>query len=377
MQAILAKLGLLQYLPRFVERGFDMMAAVRLMDESDMCQECGMSPEHAQMLQSELSRSVAPAAGERQRSRSPRPSFPKPSLASGGAAPPTGGLPAAFAKPLTAAGLPRLEGTADLPRAFARSPDDSGPPRPPELPMLAALPGDSTAGGRGELAAAMPPEGQGEGQGSQAYAQFYALAQLAEESAQMNASAAAFCASPSADPLQIAMVSEAAQQAAQRAAWAVSSMAALEEQKQQAPKEGEEETATAEWRGTMRSIARQAADAADQAAQSCKARAEAVGGTNLQAMLGPRKSKVPCKNHLAGHCMKGMSCEFSHDPADLQARPLMLKSMKPCMFFAKGHCMRGPACPFAHGEEERAEIEKYVDQLKKEKKQLGGGFRRM
>merc|ERR1719190_59599 len=89
---------------------------------------------------------------------------------------------------------------------------------------------------------------------------------------------------------------------------------------------------------------------------------------------GQRRSKVPCKNHLAGRCIKGDNCEFSHDPADLQARPLMLKSMKPCMFFAKGHCMRGPACPFAHGDEERAEIEKYVDQLKKEKKQLGGSF---
>merc|ERR1712232_430892 len=121
----------------------------------------------------------------------------------------------------------------------------------------------------------------------------------------------------------------------------------------------------------MKQVARQAADAAEQGAQSCKIRAEAVAGATQSAMMGPKKSKVPCKNHLAGRCIKGVACEFSHDPADLQARPLMLKSMKPCMFYAKGHCMRGPACPFAHGDEERAEIEKYVDQLKKEKKQLG------
>uniref|UniRef100_A0A7S0B452 C3H1-type domain-containing protein n=1 Tax=Pyrodinium bahamense TaxID=73915 RepID=A0A7S0B452_9DINO len=246
---------------------------------------------------------------------------------------------------------------------------------PPAAAMVVAQPDGQVVAAASPGAAAQLDGGQGTAQlaANQAYTQFYALAQLAEESAQMNASAAAFCASPTADPLQIAMVSEAAQQAAQRAAWASSSMGVLEGQQADGMPEG----ITVEWLATMKQIARQAADAADQAAQSCKSRAEAVGGTNLQAMIGPRKSKVPCKNHLAGHCMKGMGCEFSHDPADLQARPLMLKSMKPCMFFAKGHCMRGPACPFAHGDEERAEIEKYVDQLKKEKKQLGGSFRRM
>jgi len=204
-----------------------------------------------------------------------------------------------------------------------------------------------------------------------AYNQVYALAQLAEESAQMAASSAAFCATPMADPLQITAVAEAAQVASQRASWAVSAMVSLEEQ--QAPllaAAGRD----AGWLPSMMQVARQACDAAEQAAHSCRQQASAVEGIDA---LKPRQSKVPCKNFLAGRCSKGLMCEFSHDPADREARPLMLKSLKPCIFFAKGNCTRGPACPFAHGEEERMEIEKFVDSLKKEKRMLGKGSHRL
>merc|ERR1712226_1357588 len=111
-------------------------------------------------------------------------------------------------------------------------------------------------------------------------------------------------------------------------------------------------------------------DAADEAAQLCKARAASVREAALDA-LKAKKSRVPCKNFLAGKCIKGELCDFSHDPSDMEARPLNLKSMKQCIFFAKGHCMRGPACPFSHGEKESREVEKYVDDLRKEKKDLG------
>jgi len=300
-------------------------------------------------------------------------------------------FPVASAHPLPQWNVPQVAQPTDLPLASARPLQEAVPQNTPSVavgemmlmvpgPMgfMPTVPGPMFLAPMNGYGSALMGTAQPVGHGTEAptvsysSAQFYALAQLAEETAQMNALAAALCASKSATPVQIAMISEAAQKAAQRAAWAVSAMLALEGQLQNATQDG----ISTEWIATMKQITSQAADAADQASQSCKTQAEAVGGTNLQAMLTPKKSKVPCKNHLAGHCAKGINCEFSHDPADLQARPLMLKSMKPCMFFAKGHCMRGPACPFAHGDNERVEIEKYVDQLKKEKKQPVGNVRR-
>merc|ERR1711897_35253 len=94
---------------------------------------------------------------------------------------------------------------------------------------------------------------------------------------------------------------------------------------------------------------------------------QVLSGVAAEGAAERPKSRVPCKNHLVGRCAKGALCEFSHNPTDLEPRPLGRKSMKPCIFYEKGSCMRGPACPFAHGEEERAEIEKHVEQVRKEK----------
>ncbi|CAK0818178.1 unnamed protein product [Prorocentrum cordatum] len=191
---------------------------------------------------------------------------------------------------------------------------------------------------------------------------------MAEEAAQMNAAAAAFCASPLAEPFQVAAVAEASMQAAQRASWAAQSVESfgLEHGERLASEGGD-----VGWLATLRQVTRQASEAAEQSAQNCKSLAAGVREQCLDA-LKARKSKVPCKNHLAGRCSKGAACEFSHDAQDMQPRPLMLKSMKQCIFFAKGSCVRGPACPFSHGEEESAEIERYVESLRKEKKQTSG-----
>jgi len=228
----------------------------------------------------------------------------------------------------------------------------------PEGLALTALPPSSlTPNGlaSGDLMATQVVEQAEDPAISQLYNTLYALAQLAEESAQMAASAAAFCASPgTAEATQVVAVSEAAQQAAQRAAWAASTMATYETV---ASASGQGEG----WVLTMKQIAKQASEAAEQAAQDCKCHANMVENASLQQHLGDKKSKVPCKfNQMGRRCHKGAACEFSHDPADLQPRPLMLKSEKECIFFVKGQCTRGAACPFAHGEEEKAEISRYV-----------------
>lgn len=396
VRALLGKLGLVEYLDKFVENGYDMISAVKAMEEADMREDCGMTAEHASVLFQELSRVGALGIEPSQ-----------PPVAAGliqePPPPPPPPLPTAFANFGHLAGdanlqALHLESGSELPRAFMRPLDASpqiggatmslGMPTMPGASQLTGLqaPGMDPMGAipqavvpHGATSMSVGQQHQQQNAASQAasqlYTQFYALTQLAEESAQMNAQAASFCDKPTADPLQIAMCSEAAIQAANRASWAASSIEVLESQhaEQLAGPNG----VTAEWVTAMKQIAKQGAHAADGAAQSCAERAEAVGGNNIATMMaGPRKSKVPCKNNLAGHCLKGMSCEFSHDPADMQVRPLILKSMKPCMFYAKGNCMRGKACPFAHGDEERAEIEKYVGQLKKDKKTLGVGFRR-
>jgi len=415
--ALLAKLGLSQYLPKFSETGVNTVAAVRMMTEADMIKQCGMTAEHAQHLlrvvRGELNGVASlPAGAPTAQAATPQPGqMPLAALPLGGGnvsaltAPAAGGQFCQTAAPLQPQALPAPDtalqsqptgqelALAHLQLAQALSlqaQGDSGVVAGVDPAALPALLGESAASGAQldllalqQAMAAAAQAGQADPAAQQSivgaagatgaagvvYNQLYALAQCAEESAQMNASAAAFCATPLADPLQITAVSEAAQQAAQRAAWAVSTMNAFKDQVALGPDGGD-----TGWIFSMMQVAQQASDAADQAAQSCKLHATAVEG-QLEGIM-PRKSKVPCKNVLAGRCLKGLACEFSHDPADREARPLMLKSLKPCIFFAKGNCTRGPACPFAHGEEERQEIEKIVDSMRKQKRMLGKGSTR-
>uniref|UniRef100_A0A6T1GS77 Uncharacterized protein n=1 Tax=Alexandrium monilatum TaxID=311494 RepID=A0A6T1GS77_9DINO len=51
IQELLTKLGLMRYFDKFVESGFDTMAALEMMTEADMREECGMTHEHVQALQ--------------------------------------------------------------------------------------------------------------------------------------------------------------------------------------------------------------------------------------------------------------------------------------------------------------------------------------
>lgn len=465
VRAFLTKLGLSAYLSAFVDRGFDMIEAVRAMDLSDMQEECGMTLEHAAVLQRELARSgegepavtmtasaqaasalaLAPCSAALGQTPAALGCLMQPtalpvsclslqlpgglvagtggaassSRASGGQTPAVlGCLAQPTALPMSGLSLQHPSGlvvgagcaassgpTAGAVQSLSQCLQglgDSAQALHALLAQATALMPDSiedgagakgstavVSGGLTELPAALQALAAGSGGASQAvssqadpalqaalisqsaaasggdadaYNQCYALAQLAEESAQMNASAAAFCASPTSGPFQIAAVAESAQQAAQRASWAATTLVEVEIQQAQKGDVG--------WIVTMKQVARQAADAADQAAQNCKVHAAGVRESCLDAFRS-RKSRVPCKNFLAGRCAKGVACDFSHDPADMQARPLMLKSMKQCIFHAKGSCMRGPACPFSHGEDESKEIEKYVDILRKEKKMPG------
>mmetsp|Transcript_113673 Transcript_113673/g.208963 ORF Transcript_113673/g.208963 Transcript_113673/m.208963 type:complete len:333 (+) Transcript_113673:1-999(+) len=187
----------------------------------------------------------------------------------------------------------------------------------------------------------------------------YALGQVAEEQAQLAVSAAAFCSNQTAtDPVQIQALAEAAQQAAQRARWAAKTMEEYE------PDEG----FGRHWIATLRSIGKQAAEAAEDAAEQCSSHASGGADKEKEDEEDPeQKGKVPCKFFLLGRCWKGNGCEFAHEQQDLKPRPLMLKREEECIYFARGQCTRGVACPFAHGPEELAEISKYVVTLKKEK----------
>ena len=60
---------------------------------------------------------------------------------------------------------------------------------------------------------------------------------------------------------------------------------------------------------------------------------------------------TPCRYFLAGNCLRGARCQFSHD------RPVGERAATParnggprqaCKFFARGMCMKRDACPFSH-----------------------------
>uniref|UniRef100_A0A7S1SBP3 C3H1-type domain-containing protein n=1 Tax=Alexandrium catenella TaxID=2925 RepID=A0A7S1SBP3_ALECA len=166
-----------------------------------------------------------------------------------------------------------------------------------------------------------------------------ALAQLAEESAQLVATAASFCAWPQADPRQLAAVVDSAQQAAQRAQWAAVAAVAS----------GESADHDKEWSQKMRRAAVQAAEVAEQYARDCAKAATSTGRPQAVA-------RAFCKFHTEGRCLKGPTCEFSHDVGVLPTLPLANKLELPCCFFAKGQCNRGANCPYPHGEEELTEV---------------------
>mmetsp|Transcript_21804 Transcript_21804/g.40114 ORF Transcript_21804/g.40114 Transcript_21804/m.40114 type:complete len:508 (-) Transcript_21804:32-1555(-) len=220
----------------------------------------------------------------------------------------------------------------------------------------------------------------------------YGLAQVAEESAQIASAVAAFCATTGCTDLtQVTTVCETSVQASKRANWA-SGAADSYEVPSTAYNEDEKEQMEA-WVDFVRKTATEAAKVADKAAEECRtylrqlsasqaaaqeaakataAAAAALGQDDPQGggggggggVGGPRGAKddrgsrVPCRYHMAGRCVKGSACDFSHDAQDMQARPVFMKLDRPCAFFDRGQCLRGAACPFAHGQEELEEITK-------------------
>jgi len=221
----------------------------------------------------------------------------------------------------------------------------------------------------------------------------YGLAQVAEESAQIASAVAAFCATTGCNDLtQVTTVCETSVQASKRANWA---SGAADSYEVPSTAYDEDEKAQMEaWVDFIRKTATEAAKVADKAAEECrtylrqlsasqaaaqeaaKATAAAAaafgqddpvgGGGGLGGGGGARggvkgddkSSRVPCRYHMAGRCVKGSACDFSHDAQDMQARPVFMKLDRPCAFFDRGQCLRGAACPFAHGQEELEEISK-------------------
>eukprot|EP00419_Tripos_fusus_P052239 CAMPEP_0172805772 /NCGR_PEP_ID=MMETSP1075-20121228/5939_1 /TAXON_ID=2916 /ORGANISM="Ceratium fusus, Strain PA161109" /LENGTH=510 /DNA_ID=CAMNT_0013644479 /DNA_START=267 /DNA_END=1799 /DNA_ORIENTATION=+ len=60
---LLTKLGFPRYLSKFIELGFDTMAAVEVMTESDMREECGMANGHADQLRRSLEQRISSGLG--------------------------------------------------------------------------------------------------------------------------------------------------------------------------------------------------------------------------------------------------------------------------------------------------------------------------
>lgn len=406
VRKFLQNLGLHVYLQKFIETGFDMMEAVRVMDRSDMLQECDMTADHANVLEAALSKPSAPLEAMAQITASgpcscqfisqlpPATSAPPSRPSSQACLAPSNVVPNNINLPgHVGACSPGQIGAAMFPCTAGTMLSVAGAPTGAVFAGVGANPcivgcfglcsqtgfavpasiasqtdGFSTEGFAAAVSStAKPPESPVPGTNALPV-HLKALLNLAEECAQMSVAAAAFCASPTSGPSQIAIVSDAAQDGSQRAGWAATIISNFVQQQSDAG-------VNIPWLQELKIVALKAASSAEVSAQACQVHAANARETCLDPHRAKR-SRVPCKNHLAGRCSKGASCDFSHDPADMEARPIKLKSMKQCIFYAKGGCMRGPACPFSHGEDESREIEKYVDILRKEKSKPNGTNRR-
>jgi len=222
------------------------------------------------------------------------------------------------------------------------------------------------------LAAAAAAAAEPSNPKDQACGQMYLLAQLAEESSRMAAAAAACCANPELDPMQATALAQAGQEAAQRGSWASTTMDSC------FPNNDCAGTDKEEWASNLRQIVKAAAEAAENSASNCR-----VQQAEIAHKLPPsaysafsQRSKVPCKWFMTGVCRKGAACEFSHDPLDMQPRPLQKKIRELCVYFQRGNCTRGTACPFAHGDDELAEVSRLVTEVKTERRFFprGGGL---
>jgi len=384
VQKFLSGIGLSRYFPKLVGAGFDSMEALRAMEEEDMKQECGMLPGHIRLLQKHLARAggATPApratgqgddasrdrAGDAARRQAAREAS---SLALATATfGNVGGAGASVAELVTRAtselrqlrpaAVSALEGAA----AKAGSAASAAPRREPRAPRPPPGPTDEAAKtaarereeakqleiARADLAAQLEEKYMAAMHAAQASLMaepetagaddtLAALAQLAEGSAQLVATAASFCANPQADAGVLAAVVDAAQQGAQRASWAAVAAVAY----------GDSDDFDKDWNQKMRRAAVQAAEVAEQYARDCAAAVKMVG-------KGKVVQRAFCKFHAENRCLKGNSCEFSHDASVLTPLPLASKTELECVFFAKGQCTRGMGCPFAHGDDELNEV---------------------
>jgi len=383
VQRFLSGIGLGRYADKLVNAGFDSMEALRAMEEDDMKQENGMLPGHIRLLQKHLQCGSAPprlaggddeggdARTKESARQAAREGIHASSLALAAAKFGTSGgcvsinelllLATAELKQLRPTAATAHEGAAkaamEPPAAKRRAVAPMGE-RPPAGPMDDAAKKAAREReeqkqleiARADMASQMDENYQAAMAAAQASLgaepdpsgpddTLASLAQLAEGSAQLVATAASFCANPQADAGVLAAVLDAAQQGAQRASWAAVAAVAY----------WDSDDFDKESSQKMRRAAVQAAEVAEQYARDCAAAVKMIG-------KGKVVQRAFCKFYAENRCLKGSSCEFSHDANALPNLPLASKTELECAFFSKGQCTRGAGCPFAHGDEELDEI---------------------
>lgn len=67
-----------------------------------------------------------------------------------------------------------------------------------------------------------------------------------------------------------------------------------------------------------------------------------------------RKTRM-CRFHELGICMRGDSCDFAHDIAELHPRPDLYRTRLCVSFVRKGRCRAGESCKYAHSQAELRE----------------------